>query len=1255
MGRLCNDELKDPNAVMKKIFTDRDHLCVFALKNIVCGEEIRYNYGPDDGSMYWRYKPKPAKICQARRESGTEAEHKTTLLVTAEDKLLVCQTSVTDVDQALRESGTEAEHEVTLIVSAEDELLVGQTPVTGVDHALRESGTEAEHEATLTVTTGDKLLVCQTSVADVDQALRESGTEAEHENTLLVTAEDELLVGQTPITDVDQALRESGTEAEHEATLTVTAGDKLPVCQTTKSIDSVQHSTVVVLAQQTANAAKVDWYSKEEVVTCAEVGVIGLKTNVVLKFEDIRKKYRPQIAHFDSTESGIVGKLPWMNRKLKDKYLMKHKKQTGYCECCEIHYDYFKTHVASFSHRMFALTTENYKKVDCLISELPTLDQLRSSFDTVSKDTAALTVTAEDKLLVGQTPVTDVDHALRESGTEAEHEATLIVSAEDKLLIGQTPVTDVDQALRESGTEAEHEATLIVSAEDKLLVCQTSVTGVDHVLRESGTEAEHEATLSVSAEDKLTVCQTPVTDVDPACPQSGVITSIRLVDYSDSSQMSDCCAEMQTVTCFTNMDYVDDSHSSWIEINVITDDVTTSCSAKFLNFQQFLDVCRPDEQTSVSRFSSNCLDTLQDSEYAEIIDIERGDEEKELSEVQCSRTNELAGPVDFLGIIADSNDFSRNNPVPESSTQKEQTVSNGNLNKCRSIDFSSHRAENCKQSVTDNCDFEFDDEVWDTDLRGNHRSLRNKAYSIDLRPSGRDDGEFEVEIMNSCDEFSGVSNNDDQEFEVGNLNIGEEEGSESSEDSDDVRKTLNKSSNVNIVARRPSISNDNKKNCSVSLFSKKSSKPGKKQAYDKVHVCFFCNKELKCKMKRHILSVHRKEDVVQNILLLPKGIERTNMVNRLINEGNFKHNIEVIQRGEGQLVVGKRFGSTKKPSAYTACSFCKKFQSKKNLWRHNKTCPERIAYYSRHSDTNNGQNKRILAVKRGQALVNAAAFSSEDCNLSDLTDRMRDDDIKEICLADSLVRKEAELRLQGLGKKEDQKTDDIYRVSQAARLLGRIILQARETKPGITMSELIVPANFDFTVKVAKMLSTDKDKPALNVAKSIGFSLLKVCDTKYCQGLRDTDYQAQTDASDFKKLIETEWNLRVNRTALRCIQKEKRSKVAPIPLTEDLQKFRNYLLIQIRDLSEQLKRQCDAKTWVKLAKCTMSRLILFNKRRRAEVRELKVDEYINRPNWKDDVNGEMGKALTPTDRLLANRLKLTFNCLHFPFAVTVLK
>jgi len=56
-----------------------------------------------------------------------------------------------------------------------------------------------------------------------------------------------------------------------------------------------------------------------------------------------------------------------------------------------------------------------------------------------------------------------------------------------------------------------------------------------------------------------------------------------------------------------------------------------------------------------------------------------------------------------------------------------------------------------------------------------------------------------------------------------------------------------------------------------------------------------------------------------------------------------------------------------------------------------------------------------------------------------------------------------------------------------------------------------------------------------------------------------------------------------------------------------------------------------------LAKLILSRLILFNKRRRSEVRELKVSEYLARPSWKSDLSGEMELALSPVDRLLADR------------------
>ena len=49
--------------------------------------------------------------------------------------------------------------------------------------------------------------------------------------------------------------------------------------------------------------------------------------------------------------------------------------------------------------------------------------------------------------------------------------------------------------------------------------------------------------------------------------------------------------------------------------------------------------------------------------------------------------------------------------------------------------------------------------------------------------------------------------------------------------------------------------------------------------------------------------------------------------------------------------------------------------------------------------------------------------------------RMRDDEVKEIVMEDELLRREAALRLTALGRKEDQKQDDVCRVSQAVRTI----------------------------------------------------------------------------------------------------------------------------------------------------------------------------------------------------------------------------
>jgi len=435
----------------------------------------------------------------------------------------------------------------------------------------------------------------------------------------------------------------------------------------------------------------------------------------------------------------------------------------------------------------------------------------------------------------------------------------------------------------------------------------------------------------------------------------------------------------------------------------------------------------------------------------------------------------------------------------------------------------------------------------------------------------------------------------------------------------------------------------------LSLFLKRPRKPGCKQSYDKIHYCKFCGNQIRSKMSRHLLNVHVDETAVREILLMPKGSkERRARLQKLTNEGNFSHNIDVIQKGKGEVVVGKRFAN-KSAHDYTACEFCKRFESKKNLWRHMKSCAARKEYFGRTGEEN---ARRLLAVKRGTSLVSNAAFATTGEHTKELFDRMRDDEVKSIVVLDKLICREADLRMAALGSKRDWKQDDIYRVSQAARTLGRIVQFARLSMPEATLTKLIEPQCFDLLVDIAKKMSTDKDMPSLNVGRTIGLLLKKVSESKYCIALRTKDVQAQQDATAFKQLLEREWNDRVNRTAIRRMQAEKRMTVQTIPLTHDLQKFRGYLLTQIDQISRQLQQHPRSQDWVLLAKLVLSRLILFNKRRRAEVRELKVSEYLGRPDWKSDLTGEMSLALSPVDRLLADRynvvaLLVYFSCVIF--------
>jgi hypothetical protein len=80
-----------------------------------------------------------------------------------------------------------------------------------------------------------------------------------------------------------------------------------------------------------------------------------------------------------------------------------------------------------------------------------------------------------------------------------------------------------------------------------------------------------------------------------------------------------------------------------------------------------------------------------------------------------------------------------------------------------------------------------------------------------------------------------------------------------------------------------------------------------------------------------------------------------------------------------------------------------------------------------------------------------------------------------------------------------------------------------------------------------------------------------------------------------------------------------------------------FIVDEMKKTVENLRKTRNSSDWTWLSKLTMSRLILFNKRRRAAVSELKVTDYTARPNWNADAYREMKMAMTEVVGMLANR------------------
>lgn len=417
----------------------------------------------------------------------------------------------------------------------------------------------------------------------------------------------------------------------------------------------------------------------------------------------------------------------------------------------------------------------------------------------------------------------------------------------------------------------------------------------------------------------------------------------------------------------------------------------------------------------------------------------------------------------------------------------------------------------------------------------------------------------------------------------------------------------------------------------VSLFKKREKKPGCHNVYDKNSYCTFCHKSVQSKIARHLLTKHSTNERVRPILEMPKkSMERRVELTILTNEGNFKHNVAVLTKGNGCIVVGRRGPKTTNPNHFLPCEYCKKFIAKKTMSEHRKRCLvfKQLQTNSPPDDAN--------AVRRSKNLLLSAVLQDEE--LIDISQRLRDDNLSAVIMRDQLIQRYIVLKVRSLGLKADQKQDDIYRVNQVGRTLARLLIEAQKKKPHADMDMLLRPENFDLLVESTKNLCLNRENPPLTLARLIQNQLGHIIQIKTGYALRQNDDVKCKEAADFKKLFDAEWSLHVTSVCTKKINALKMQQIPTLPLTEDLVKLKQFITSESSKYAKQLDKSHDSKDWTQLAKLVMVRLILLNKRRRAEVKELRVSSYMNRPDWHKERRGEMEMALSSADKLMADRL-----------------
>lgn len=378
-------------------------------------------------------------------------------------------------------------------------------------------------------------------------------------------------------------------------------------------------------------------------------------------------------------------------------------------------------------------------------------------------------------------------------------------------------------------------------------------------------------------------------------------------------------------------------------------------------------------------------------------------------------------------------------------------------------------------------------------------------------------------------------------------------------------------------------------------------------------------------MARHFERMHSDQAVVAAAFQYPvKSKERRKIWNKLINEGNFAHNKEVLKAGKGNLAVRKRPKQVGQAKDFLHCLYCRGLFVKKGFFKHLKKCPEKV------------RDKNTPRIGRKSFALQCVLETTGDIGISEglksVLCGMIYDDVTQTIMDEKIILQLGEQLFEQCGS--DAKRHSY--IKQNLRQLARLVLEAQKTTPLKSLEEFFYLSSFRHVVSAVNVLAgydpESKTYKVPSLALKLGYQLQNACLIVKNNAVKSGDESLAKSAKRFLSVYQKKWNKRISSDALSSLRETKLITDKKVPLAQDVKRLNFHTETAHVIAEEKLKQNPSSENYAALAKVVLARIVLFNSRRGTDVSSIQLEHFTSRK--KSDVVDDMDESVSDLERAM---------------------